>query len=207
MMPTSANTGNSNTSKGAEIFNHLSAFNPMKTAMPSATNICVPILAYRRRSLLLLLLDRCLDSITVCAHLHDVLFPVVHLSHVALTIEYRGWLYLQFARMYVAIHHAIPSQLQQIFCFDVPGDLTNDVGLVAGNVAFYIPASANYNLSRTVNIANNSSINSEIAVTANVSFHCGARTDQGSAVGPIGFFITHDSRFVVKHRYLLKIFL
>ena len=62
-----------------DVRSHLSAFNPINTPNPMATNNCVPRLAYFKRKLLLLV-DGCL-RLFIVAHLHHIG------SHVALTIK------------------------------------------------------------------------------------------------------------------------
>ena len=67
------------------VCNHLSAFSPTKTASPIATSICVPKLAYRIKSRLLLF-DGGLLFIVI--HLHNVG------AHMALTIKCSSRFYL-----------------------------------------------------------------------------------------------------------------
>ena len=78
--------GNTQANNG-EVCNHLSAFNPKKTASPIAANNWVPRLAYRIKNFLLL---------SGCC----LWFIVTHLNyigtHMALPVKSGGWFYLQF---------------------------------------------------------------------------------------------------------------
>ena len=88
------------------VCNHLYAFNPTKTASPIATSICVPRLAYRTKSRLLLFDG---GLLLIIIHLHNVG------AHMALPIESSSRFYLQFSGIQVTGYHTFSSQLQQFF--------------------------------------------------------------------------------------------
>ena len=89
-----------------DVCSHLSAFNPINTASPSATTNWVPRLAYRRKNCLLLF-----DG--------GLLFIAVHLynisTHVTLSVESCGRFQLQFSCIQISSNYTITPQLQQFF--------------------------------------------------------------------------------------------
>ena len=120
-------------------------------------------------------------------------------GHVTFAVEIRRRLDLQLASLNVAIQQAPTLQLQQILDFDGAGDLTHDIGLLAIDIALYDATRANDNFSRTVDIAGQGAVDTDVTVAGNIAFHAGARADQagtGAAGGLswhvfFGFSIEH----------------
>jgi hypothetical protein len=127
-------------------------------------------------------LDRCFDSICAArpvsyiqaGFFNDGLFIA---PHVTLSIEYSSGFYLQFTGINVSVHNTVAAQLQKVLRFNIAGHLSDNIGLVTRNIAFYSSAGTNYNFSGAAHIADDRSIDPEIAIAANVTFYGCAGTD------------------------------
>jgi len=99
----------------------------------------------------------------------------------ALTIEIGSRFNLQFGGMQVSVHQAIAFQLKEFLDLDGTRDFSHDIGLLATDISFHDAVGADDDFGSADNIADQCSVDPQIAAAGHVSLESRSAADKACA--------------------------